>query len=260
LTLIDKYGLLLEQQKENAYGNAALRHYLEYLYTPVLEKLQKNQGAVLELGAGAGISKIFLGEHRVVRTDYLQLENESIIGGVDASCLAFGNETFDFVFGIDMLHHVTNPIQALLETTRILRSTSPTHLGSALFIEPFVSSWSYPIYKLFHPERTSWKLGMDQLVTATTINADDGDQCVGKAIMQNWPSIQDEYPELRQMNLEITLMHPISFFFTGGINRPFPVPLWIVRSAISLENRFHDQINRKFAARMILTLTKKHLT
>ena len=78
MTLIDKYGLLLEQQKENAYGNAALRHYLEYLYTPVLEKLQKNQGAVLELGAGAGISKIFLGEHRVVRTDYLQLENESI--------------------------------------------------------------------------------------------------------------------------------------------------------------------------------------
>ena len=93
------------------------------------------QGKVLEVGCGIAVDGRFLSEHGV---DYqaVDLSVESLklaakhfsqndlrrrFANADATQLPFGDETFDFVYSMGVLHHIPDTPSACREIARVLR-------------------------------------------------------------------------------------------------------------------------------------------
>ncbi|MDA7443199.1 class I SAM-dependent methyltransferase [Candidatus Pelagibacter ubique] len=87
----------------------------------------------LEVGAGAGFSKLFI-DHKnffisdLAEYDHLDFKN------IDAQRTGFENDSYDFVIAANMIHHVPYPIKFLNEMFRILKP------GGRLIIQDAYSS------------------------------------------------------------------------------------------------------------------------
>ena len=115
------------------------------------------QGArVLEAGAGPGL----FGPHARSRRPDLRWIALDLIAApwndmvADAQILPFRDATFDAVVGVDFVHHLATPLAFFREVARVLRPG-----GEARVVEPWVSLFSFPIYRFFHQEGAT--LGLD---------------------------------------------------------------------------------------------------
>ncbi len=104
---------------------------------------------VLEAGAGPGT---FAPHARAVRPDLRWLALDLIAAPwndlvADAHALPFGDATFDAVLGIDFVHHLSAPLAFLREVARVLKPG-----GELRLVEPWVSPFSFPIYRWLHQE------------------------------------------------------------------------------------------------------------
>ncbi len=119
------------------------------------------KGDALDVGCGSGgglgvLAKHF---HRVIGYDvlpeslalarqYVQVErlaNVTLVQG-DAMVLPFPDGSFDYIQGIDVLHHFSDPIRALRELRRVLRWDGVLAMDSAnrftpLAPEPHIKLW-----------------------------------------------------------------------------------------------------------------------
>ena len=249
---LDEYGRLLERQRLNS-SRPALNIYLTALYGSIETEIYSSPGLCLELGSGAAISALFLSNEQILRTDYLNLNRRDVVNGIDAMNLPFPDKSFSLVYGIDMLHHVPNPLLALKEAIRVLDSGQQC---SIIFVEPYVSLFSFLIYRVFHAERTSWLLSISDLEQATSFEASDGDQCVAKSIYTHWEQVKSNNVEFRDIRLVASLMHPLSFFATGGVNRPLPIPAFLVGIVMKIESNLPNWILRLTASRIILKMER----
>ena len=240
---------LSEQLKNSRIG--ACRIYYSWLYSQFSSRMRLT-GRFLEIGAGAGISRVFLSEHNVIRTDYLPWENSEVLGGIDAQDLPFQNCEFDGVIGMDMIHHVTDPAKLLEEAERV---TKPG--GSMIFIEPYVSLVSYPIYKFFHPERVTLPFGFDSKKHWVSQVASDGDQSVAQRLFctrSGRKYITGRFGE--QLKVEVDFLSPTAFYLTGGLNNPTNMPAKIIELFIKLDERVPRALRRLTASRMLVRIEK----
>ena len=151
-TILD-YKKVLQVQRLNSRKNPNFT-YLTWLYAKIQSEIEDNS-SVLEIGSGAGISDDFLKGIKVLKTDILDWEDNSVIGNVDAERLPFNKNEFDYVISVDVLHHTNSPLVVLNECLRVLKPK-----GKLLIIEPYVSMFSFFVYKVFHHEDTSWKIDL----------------------------------------------------------------------------------------------------
>lgn len=94
----------------------------------------KETDSGLEIGAGTGISKIFIKNKYFLLTDFC--ENEWLdVKNVDALATPFNNESFDFIISSNMVHHVPFPKKFFKEMSRILRP------GGVLLIQDINASF-----------------------------------------------------------------------------------------------------------------------
>jgi hypothetical protein len=250
------YSRLLKKQTENSFNAGGIEFYLGYLYSKLKQECNLKY-LMLELGAGAGISLKYLAGYKIQRTDLLATNAEGIQGGVDAQNLPFESNKFDLIIGMDFFHHIQNPTRALNEMKRVLKING--HGTQVMMIEPYVSLISYLPYKLFHDEETSLFRNRRLREPVVGPNASDGDQTlprlyfcssVGKKIVQ---SIFE--PHLYQ--IDIQYISVLSFFITGGINRPLPTPIWLVQALCAIESRLPRIILRLAASRMIIRINRR---
>lgn len=146
---MDEYKVDLCKQRENILSNSGLRSYFSFLYEIVNQELETFD-LILEVGAGAAISEIFL-KQRMVRTDILPFNEFNVLGDCAMERLPFKDSSFDAVLAFDSIHHSEQPSKAVLELLRVIRKG-----GKIILVEPFVSPMSYLPYKIFHYEDTSW--------------------------------------------------------------------------------------------------------
>jgi SAM-dependent methyltransferase len=108
------------------------------------------QGArVLEAGAGPG----FFAPHvratrpdlRWIALDLIEAPWNDVVA--DAQVLPFRDATFDAVVGIDFIHHLSTPLAFFQDVSRVLKPG-----GEWRVIEPWVSPFSFPIYRYLHQE------------------------------------------------------------------------------------------------------------
>jgi glycosyltransferase involved in cell wall biosynthesis len=241
------YAEQLRIQRKNS-SLPSIQVYLKSLYGRVENEI-KLDAEYLEIGAGAGISKDFLKEYRIQRTDFMSSEDNEIRGNVDAHALPYKNDEFDGVLLFDALHHFTMPLHAIKECLRV---TKPG--GKIILIEPYVSLFSYPIYKFFHFEKTSWIYRLDSSDGAPS-GPEQGDQGISKAILKSL-----KYSKTQQLkgfsSWNYSLITPFSFFLTGGATSPLKIPSSVIKFAVMIENRLPKALMRFIAARIFIIFRK----
>jgi SAM-dependent methyltransferase len=159
----------------------------------------------LEVGAGPG----FLSEHARrerpdaswLATDVLETPWNDLVA--DGLRLPFAAERFDVVAGLDLLHHLARPREFFQEAARVLRPG-----GRAVFVEPWVTALSYPVYRFFHQEGCT--LGLDPwnpfgLAAGASKDAFDGDAAVVWRLVratrpEAWRELGFRPPRVRAFN------------------------------------------------------------
>lgn len=111
---------------------------------------------VLEVGAGPGFFRERAREARAdlrwVASDLHPLAWNDL--AADAGRLPLATQSVDCVLGLDVLHHLARPDGFFRETARVLRAG-----GRLALVEPWVSPFSWPIYRFLHQE--GCRLGID---------------------------------------------------------------------------------------------------
>ena len=237
-------------QVENANRPAA-RQFLFGLYTELSKQLSSD-GRYLEIGAGAGISSNFLKNYQIIRTDILPWGDGLVLGGINAERIPYENDSFTGVFGMDMLHHMEFPYKVVIECLRVIEPK-----GKLIFIEPYVSLFSYPVYRIFHTERTSLFKRIDPLKPAIGSNPEDGDQRICQSIFlsrsgkQNLRTVTSD-----KIKIKIAFLHPFSFFLTGGLSKPLGTPSKVIKVVQRLEAKLPNWFLRLTASRMVVIVEK----
>jgi SAM-dependent methyltransferase len=236
------------------FANAKLgtqKIYYEDLYKGIRSNLSESS-KILEIGAGCGISSIFIEQENIIRTDFLPWkENPLVRGDINAEKMPFIEDTFEIVFGVDVLHHLTNPLKALEEVSRVLKTDC-----KAIFIEPYVSPFSYIIYKLFHDEETSFRYRLSR--ESNRNSPQDGDQGIAKAIFcskKGLRKLSTQIPQIFEVNTK--LLHPFSFFITGGLTNPINSGKILIRVLLKIEYYVPRFILKLFASRIQINLIIK---
>ncbi len=147
------------------------RIYEEEFFARILS-FRKSEGVSVEVGAGPGFFKHTLPS--VISTDIVWCPWLDVVA--DAQKLPFQSSTVASILGVDMLHHVASPMTFLLEAQRILVPG-----GRLILVEPWVTPFSYFIYRYFHQEDCDlsarpWELA-EARVTAGK-KAFDGNQAI----------------------------------------------------------------------------------
>lgn len=153
-------------------GKPVLRRiYNEEFFSRMLS-FQKPGGLSVEVGAGPGFFKNLF--PAVISTDLVQ--SEWLDAVADAQLLPFQSSSVSNLFGLDVLHHLGSPMKFLQEAQRIL---SPG--GRLILVEPWVTPFSYLIYRYLHQE------GCD--LSARPWNSDDAQPPGGKKAFEGNPAI-----------------------------------------------------------------------
>jgi SAM-dependent methyltransferase len=243
-----KNELLRQLANSNSPG---IREYFTWMYAQVESKISVDS-TVLEIGAGAGISKLFMKNSKVIRTDLLHHDIAEVQSGVNAENLPFSNNQFGAALAVDMLHHTPYPH---LVVDELIRVTSTA--GKIIIVEPYVSFLSVFFYKLFHSEKTSIFLKYSPNNPMVGLDAAEGDQVICQKMF--FSKMGRNYYQMNfgsRLTLTRDLISPLSFFLTGGINRPIPISPKVIRFAISAESKIPNPLMKFLAARQIIVLEK----
>jgi SAM-dependent methyltransferase len=245
---METYEETLARQSANSQVGACKTYY-SWLYSLMSLSMNPREN-YLEVGAGAGISRYFLASFNVLRTDFLPWGEGEILGGIDAQNLPYSDGEFSGVLGMDMIHHVSKPAKLLDEVIRI---TKPG--GQLIFIEPYVSILSYPVYKIFHPERVTVPFRFDQNKSWVSEAASDGDQGVAQRLFctkSGRKYIQDSYGDA--LKVEVDYLSPFAFYLTGGLNRPLRLSSSFVTRFMQLDNLLPRTFRKFTASRMVVRI------
>lgn len=118
------------------------RIYNEEFFARLLS-FKKKSGVCIEVGGGPGFFKQVL--PGVLSTDIVW--SPWLDAVADAQSLPFQSASVANIFGVDMLHHLAAPMAFLLEAQRVLLPG-----GRLILIEPWVTPFSYLIYRYLHQE------------------------------------------------------------------------------------------------------------
>jgi len=161
---------------------------LPAVYAPWFEMLlneAKEGSRVLEVGAGPG----WLGECarrgrpdlRWVASDLHPAPWNAL--AADAARLPLRDASIDVVLGIDVLHHLARPGAFFAEAARVLRDS-----GGLALVEPWITPFSWPIYRLLHQESCRVRVDPWQPFPTEAKDSFEGDAAVPWRIVRGTPA------------------------------------------------------------------------
>jgi len=132
-----------ERRRSIIQKNAFLRRIYDEWYRSIAACIPAGTGRVLELGSGAG----FLAQYvpGLITSEVFVCPDIQLV--LDARRLPFPSGSLKAIAMVDVLHHIPDNRAFLAEAQRCLRSG-----GSIAMVEPWVSTWSRPIYTRLHHE------------------------------------------------------------------------------------------------------------
>jgi SAM-dependent methyltransferase len=163
------------------------------------------RGCALEVGSGPGFLRSHLRRHRpdvrFVASDLLPTPWNDL--AADCLHLPLRSGALDAVIGLDALHHFARPGRFFAEVSRVLKPG-----GRLAMIEPWVTPFSYPIYRFLHQEGCT--LGLDPwdpfaLGGGSGKEAFDGDAAVTWRLLRTtsparWGDLGLDPPRYRALN------------------------------------------------------------
>jgi len=204
------------------------------VYAPWFEALLREVprgGRALEVGAGPGFLAPFARAQahasRVVAVDVLQAPwNDAV---ADAQRLPFAAGAFDAVLALDVLHHLAEPARFFAECVRVLRPE-----GRIAVVEPWVTPFSYPIYKWIHEEKC--RSGLDHWRPFGSGDAKvpfEGDAGVfSQLIRRTGP---EEWRRFGLRPPRIRLLNGMAYLLSLGFWRPSLLPRSLAPALMALD-------------------------
>jgi SAM-dependent methyltransferase len=175
----------------------------------------------VELGSGIGRLRDVAGT-RVVLTDVEQ--TPWVDEAVDALHLPYVDGSLANIVMLDVFHHLANPARFLDEVDRTLAPG-----GRLVLIEPYCSTISTPLYRVFHQERTDTEADPFAPDPEIARAAFDSNQALPTLVFfRRLAELQSRWPALRLVEQKrfSFLIYPLSGGFT---RRPLlPPPLYPV--------------------------------
>lgn len=141
-----------ELRKQIIASKPFLKAIYDEWYSSLAAKLPPIDGAVLELGSGAGYCDRFI--PGLITSEVFPCPGVQVVA--DARYLPFPDASLRAIVFTDVLHHMPDVRQFFAEASRCLRPA-----GKVVMIEPWVSPWSRLIYTRLHhepffPEAADW--------------------------------------------------------------------------------------------------------
>jgi SAM-dependent methyltransferase len=188
---------------------------------------------VLEVGAGPG----FLAAHARERRPDLQWIASDILPApwndlaADGLRQPFGPGSFQALVGLDFIHHLARPERLFTEAARVLAPG-----GALVAVEPWVTPFSYPVYRWLHPE--GCRLGLDPwnpfgADVGEAKDAFDGDGAVVWKLIRTTPAAR--WAALGLEPPETTLVNGFAYLASLGFRPAALVPRGVGRVLMSLD-------------------------
>jgi len=196
-----------------------LKQIYQDWYGEILAHIPAQQGAVLELGSGAGFFEELV--PGLITSEVFQCNDIKIVA--DAMTLPFESSSLKAIVMTDVLHHIPDSHKFFQEASRCLKPD-----GTIVMVEAWLSRWSSLIYKNLHHEP------FDQH-SATWTFPDQGPLSSANGALpwiifqRDRAAFERDLPELR---IEVVRpMMPFRYLVSGGVSMrslmpAFLTPVW----------------------------------
>src|SRR5579864_1669376 len=258
LSTIEKHTVAIDTQAPEQL----LRHRRVWQQKPILRRVyndeffarllasKKPDGVSVEVGAGPGFFKQSAPD--ILSTDLIWCPWLDAIA--DAQQLPFRNSSVANVFGLDMLHHLATPMTFLREVSRVL-----TPGGRLILVEPWITPFSYFIFRFLHQERcdlaeTPWLSNASG--AALEKLAFDGNQAIPYLLFGpcHRSKTLNSLPEFKLLALEPFCL--FAYLLSGGFKQMNLLPEFLYTFVSKVERATSPLWRRIAALRVLLVLEK----
>lgn len=241
------------------YYKVVLRHRQEYFRRPALQAIYRHwasriqrclssaKGLSIELGCGCGALSHHLD---LTKTDIYK--HDWVDEVVDACDMPYKDGDVANLVAIDVLHHLPDPSRLLSEANRVL-----TDGGHLVMLEPYISFFSYFIYRFIHHEPLD--KNVSPFEPTTLVDKESAEAC-NEAIptllfVQHRREVHRRWPQLPIISLEFSdaLVYPL----IGGFSHRSWLPASWVGPLMKFEDTLMKKTGRFLGMRMLVVMEKK---
>jgi SAM-dependent methyltransferase len=221
-----------------------LKNIYEEWYRTICSHLPFIEGPVLEIGSGAGFLKTFIPD--LITSDIMPVAGNDIV--CDAQHLPFKDKCLRAIVLINVLHHISDPLQFLKNSERCVKKG-----GKVIMVEPWVSSWSRTIYDKLHNEPFD--------PTSPSFTLPPSGPLSGGNNALPWIIFQRERKQFnRQTNWHINLIKlimPFRYLLSGGVSMRNLLPAWTIRPLTFMEKSMSPRMMKKTAMFAFVVLCRE---
>jgi len=241
----DTPGQILAERRATWKRKEILRRLYERWYRMIVGALRP--GHIIELGGGSGNIRDFM--PHAISTDIIFAPWLDAV--LDAHYLPFKNQSVDSIILFDVLHHLEDPVAFFHEGCRVLRPE-----GRIVMMEPYVSCFSYPVYRFLHPEGIDRRF--NPFLGRRCPNKDKepfrGNQSIPKLLFEKHRGkLLSHFPGLKIICEE--RIDPFLYPLSGGFHHTSLCPIILWKPLALLEKMVHP-FARYLAFRVFLVLEK----
>jgi len=211
-----------------------------------LAPARRVSGPILEVGTGPGL----LARHRgdVIAMDVS--DHDGVALCADAHSLPFATASLSAVIGVDVLHHLARPADALAEIDRCLAPG-----GRFVLVEPWTGPLGYLFYRFIHHEDCAAVPDPFGAAFPPGKSPLDGNAWIPRAVLQDRPSERKRHaPGLRPLACE--RFGGLSYLLTGGFQE-WGAPAGLTRRLAWLENRLPEALRALVSVRVLYAFEKR---
>ncbi|HUI41049.1 MAG TPA: class I SAM-dependent methyltransferase [Terriglobia bacterium] len=206
-----------------------------------LLRVVQGRTPIVELGAGPGFFKEYY--PGLISTDVIATHWVDVV--CDACALPFPSQSVGAMVMLDVLHHLPYPLDFMAEASRVLVPG-----GLIAMTEPWITPFSYLLYRYFHHEDCTLRIDLRRPFEARHKQAFDGNATIPYKVVQHY---RREPGTLRLAREEPFLGLP--YLATFGFKCTRPLPARLIRAARFCE-RMLGPLGRWNATRALLVWEK----
>ncbi|HOE13069.1 MAG TPA: methyltransferase domain-containing protein [bacterium] len=207
-----------------------LRKVYKEWYDAILAALPAGQGAVLELGSGAGFLRDYIPD--LVTSDVIPSRQLDLIA--DGHHVPFSDSSLRAIVMVNVLHHIPRCRLFFAEATRTVRPG-----GMLLMVEPWVTPWSRFVFRRLHhepfdPDAKAWEFPS----TGPLSGANSALPWI--LFRRDRSRFEQEFPEWRLLKIEPCMS--FRYLLSGGMSAPTISPAWTFGFWAKTERLFRQWI------------------
>jgi len=204
-----------------------LRKIYDEWYQSIAAWLPSDDGAVLELGSGAGFMRDFVPD--LITSELFHIPDIRVV--LSGLSIPFRAGSLRGIVMTDVLHHLPQPQLFFSEAARCVRPG-----GVIAMIEPWVTTWSRFVYSGLHHEAFQPKAALWELPATGPLSGANG-ALPWIIFARDRSKFEQEFPQWR-IELIKPIM-PIRYLLSGGVSLRALVPGWSFGLWRRLENSLH---------------------